>query len=81
MLQARRSKVRFPIKSLDFSIDLIVPVDYGPGGKGQPAHKLATSLLFVSQMSRKCRSCDVSQPYGPPQPVTGIALFLYFYLI
>jgi hypothetical protein len=35
------------------------------------------SQLTVSRPSRQCRILNVSEPYRPPRPVTGIALFYF----
>jgi hypothetical protein len=50
-----------------------------PGGvNGGRRIRLTTFPPFVSQLSKTCGSFDVSQPYEPSRPVTGIAVLFFF---
>jgi hypothetical protein len=45
-----------------------------PGGKGWPASKADNLKAICEQIIQKCGSLDVFEPWGPPWPVTRIAL-------
>jgi hypothetical protein len=88
MLQARRSRIRDPMRSMKF---FYLP---NPSSHTRPwsvlsllteiskwvEHSriitLTTSPLSVSWLSRQCGIVNISQPYMPARPVTGISFFI-----
>jgi hypothetical protein len=59
MLHAGRSRVRFPIRSLDFSIDLILPAALWALGLTQPLTEMSTRNLPGGK-GRPARGADLT---------------------
>jgi hypothetical protein len=90
MPQAGRSRVRFSMRLLDFSIYLILPTALWPwdrpnlqkiwvpgiflGVNGGRRVRLTNSSLSVCRQSRNCPRLDVPQSCGPRRPFIGIVL-------
>jgi hypothetical protein len=77
-LQTCRVKLRTCTRATRRNIpeDTILQYHECSGSKGRPALKAEFSLPSISVLCKTCGILDISQPYRPPQPLTGIANYV-----
>ena len=89
--QARRSRVRFPLVSLEFFIDIILlaalwPCSYSASKRNEykeyflgvwrwPVHRADNLTTFMCWLSRNVGASTSLEPSGPVQACNGIAFY------
>ena len=90
-LQTGRSRVRFPMASLEFFIDIILPAgvdtgsnrneyqEYFLGGKSRPVRRADNLTTFMYQLSWNLWASTSWNPQGLSRPVQGLLFSLYVF--